>query len=137
VTTLPSFFFVNNVFDKTLKVFVSGEHFQPSLTFASKAEPLTKWSLLNLSTPVIEQHTLKECKQLLEYQHLLIFRHVWWTPVLIRHLWQLKTSVFLHWILIRAVPFSQMFVGKARNLPYNGATERGLHLGKLLPYPQT
>jgi hypothetical protein len=79
VTTLQSFFFVNNVFDKTLKVFVSGEHFQPSLTFASKAEPLTKWSLLNLSTPVMEQHTFKKCKQLLEYQHLLIIRHVWWS----------------------------------------------------------
>jgi hypothetical protein len=27
------------------------------------------------------------------------------TPVLIRHLWQLKTAVFLHWYLILAVPF--------------------------------
>jgi hypothetical protein len=26
------------------------------------------------------------------------------TPVLIRHLWQLKTVVFLHWCLICAVP---------------------------------
>ena len=26
------------------------------------------------------------------------------TPVLIRHLWQLKTVVFLHWYLICAVP---------------------------------
>jgi len=27
------------------------------------------------------------------------------TPVLIKHLWQLKTAVFLHWCLICAVPF--------------------------------
>jgi len=27
------------------------------------------------------------------------------TPVLIRHLWQLKTVVFLHWCLICTVPF--------------------------------
>ncbi len=26
------------------------------------------------------------------------------TPVLIRHLWHLKTAVFVHWCLIRAVP---------------------------------
>jgi hypothetical protein len=26
------------------------------------------------------------------------------TPVLIRHLWQLKTVVFLHWSQLRAVP---------------------------------
>ncbi len=28
------------------------------------------------------------------------------TPELIRHLWQLKTAVFLHWCLICAVPFN-------------------------------
>ncbi len=28
------------------------------------------------------------------------------TPELIRNLWQLKTSVFLHWCLIHAVPFT-------------------------------
>ena len=27
------------------------------------------------------------------------------TPVLIRHLWQFKTVVFLHWCLIRAIHF--------------------------------
>ncbi len=27
------------------------------------------------------------------------------TPVLIRHLWHLKTAVFLHWCLIHALPF--------------------------------
>jgi hypothetical protein len=27
------------------------------------------------------------------------------TPELNRHLWQLKTSVFMHWCLICAVPF--------------------------------
>ncbi len=30
------------------------------------------------------------------------------TPMLIRRLWQLKTVVFLHWCLIRAVLFSQL-----------------------------
>jgi len=30
------------------------------------------------------------------------------TPVLIRHLWQLKTAVFLHWCLIRVVLFNQL-----------------------------
>jgi len=29
---------------------------------------------------------------------------VYSTPVLIRHLWHLKTVAFLHWCLIRAVP---------------------------------
>jgi len=28
------------------------------------------------------------------------------TPVLVRHLWQLKTVVFLHWCLIRTVPLA-------------------------------
>ncbi len=28
------------------------------------------------------------------------------TPVLIRHLWQLKTVVFLHWCLICTVPLA-------------------------------
>ena len=59
----------------------------------------------------------KNCKQLFEYQHLLQLRGIWWqkffsifkcssffsTPELIRHLWQLKTIVFLHWHLICAV----------------------------------
>jgi hypothetical protein len=30
------------------------------------------------------------------------------TPVLIRHLWQLKTVVFLHWCPICAVPFQNV-----------------------------
>ncbi len=52
-----------------------------------------------------------------EYQHLLLFRDIWWpkfysvfkccsffsTPVLIRHLWQLNIVVFLHWCLIDTV----------------------------------
>jgi hypothetical protein len=59
----------------------------------------------------------KKCKQLFEYQHLLFLRDIWWgqssnlylilfifsTPVLLRHLWQLKTVVCLHWCLIHAV----------------------------------
>jgi hypothetical protein len=31
------------------------------------------------------------------------------TPVLIRHLWQLKTDVFLHWCLICAVPLHKTY----------------------------
>jgi hypothetical protein len=38
-------------------------------------------------------------KVLIYIYMLLIFS----TPVLIRHLWQLKTVVFLHWCLIRTV----------------------------------
>jgi hypothetical protein len=30
------------------------------------------------------------------------------TPVLIRHLWQLKTVVFLHWCILRAVPLKNV-----------------------------
>ncbi len=57
-----------------------------------------------------------KCKHFLEYVHLLLLRDIWWskfqsmfkcwfifsTPVLTRHLWQLKTAVFLHWCLICA-----------------------------------
>ncbi len=31
------------------------------------------------------------------------------TPGLIRHRWQLKTVVFLHWCLIRTVPFNLLY----------------------------
>jgi hypothetical protein len=58
----------------------------------------------------MEQGTLKKCKQLFEYQHLLLLRLLssnlylnivhFSTPVLIRQLWQLKNVVFLHWCLI-------------------------------------
>ncbi len=64
----------------------------------------------------MEQHGLKKGEMptfTLTYRHpvvkviinismLLIFS----TPVLIRHLWQLKADVFLHWCLIRAVIFN-------------------------------
>ncbi len=39
-------------------------------------------------------------KALIYIKMLFIFS----TPALIRHLWQHKTSIFLHWSLIRAVP---------------------------------
>jgi hypothetical protein len=32
--------------------------------------------------------------------------YVFSTPELTRHLWQLKTAVFLHWCLIRAISFN-------------------------------
>ncbi len=38
------------------------------------------------------------------------------TPVFIRHLWQLKTLVFLHRCLIRAVPFFFKPASLMRNL---------------------
>ncbi len=64
----------------------------------------------------MEQHGLKEgemptftptqrhlvVKVLIYISMLFIFS----TPVLIRHLWQLKTDSFLHWCLIRAVLFN-------------------------------
>ncbi len=43
------------------------------------------------------------------------------TPVLIRHLWQLKTVVFLHWCLIRAVLLTLYFknvLPKCHFLPF-------------------
>ncbi len=41
------------------------------------------------------------------YQHLKVVHFL--TPVFIRHLWQLKTVVFLHWFKIRAVLFTRPF----------------------------
>ncbi len=38
------------------------------------------------------------------YLNVIIFS----TPQLIRNLWQLKTVVFLHWCLIRAVPLKSI-----------------------------
>ncbi len=66
----------------------------------------------------------KHCKQLFEYQHLLLLRHIGWsklcsilkccsfisTPMLIRHLWQLKTVVFLHWCLTPAVLLHLLYI---------------------------
>jgi hypothetical protein len=63
----------------------------------------------------MKEHTLK-CKQLFEYQHILLIETPggqssnlylnvvhFLMPVLIRHLQQLKTVVFLHCCLINAV----------------------------------
>jgi hypothetical protein len=71
--------------------------------------------------PAMEQHALKNVKKLFEYKHLLLLRDIWWskfysifkccsffwTPELIKNLWQLKAAVFLHWYLIRAVPLTK------------------------------
>jgi hypothetical protein len=57
------------------------------------------------------------------------------TPELMRHLWQLKTSVFLHWCLICAVPlqlivpYSNIFI---MTQPAMGLNSKGWHLA-LLP----
>ena len=72
--------------------------------------------MLPKEAQTMEQRTLKNCKQLFEYliytyletsggQSSNLFINVvhFSTPVLIRHLWQLKTIVFLHWCLIRAI----------------------------------
>ncbi len=37
------------------------------------------------------------------------------TPLLIRHLWQLMTVVFLHWCLIRALPLTNANEPKIKN----------------------
>jgi hypothetical protein len=63
---------------------------------------------------------IEKCKQLLEYQNLLLLSDIWWlnfkhifwllfillTPVFIRHLWQLKTAIFLHRCLNMFCPIS-------------------------------
>ncbi len=36
------------------------------------------------------------------------------TPVLIRHLWLLKTVVFLHWCLVHTVPPKTIFAVRSR-----------------------
>ncbi len=71
---------------------------------------------INFLSKVMEQHTLinvNNCLNTNIYSYLetsggqssnLYLDVVHFsTPVLIRHLWQLKTVVFLHWCLIRAV----------------------------------
>ncbi len=58
----------------------------------------------------------------MEYRHFLLFRYIWWsnllstlhvvhflTPVLTRHLWQLKTVVFPHRYLKCAVLLDQIY----------------------------
>ncbi len=71
---------------------------------------------VGLAVVTMEQHTLRNVNDYLNnniysyletsggqssniYLKVVIFS----TPVLIRHLWQFKTIVFLHWCLIRAV----------------------------------
>jgi hypothetical protein len=73
--------------------------------------------MFKISTAKMEQRTLKNVNNCLNtninsyletsggqvtshIEMLFIFS----TPELIRHLWQLKTAVFLHWCLIHAVP---------------------------------
>ncbi len=59
------------------------------------------------------------------------------TLVLIRHLWQLKTVVFLHWCLVCALPLSVQFhslLDQAKN------TDQGkslLHVGKIKRHHDT
>jgi hypothetical protein len=65
----------------------------------------------------MEQHTLKNVSNCLKtniYSYLetsggqssnpYLIAVLFSTPELIRSLWQLKTAVFLHWCLLRAVP---------------------------------
>ncbi len=79
----------------------------------------SNWRLFELMfvQTIMEQHALKIVNNRLNtniYSYLetsgfqssnpyLIVVH-FLTPELIRNLWQLKTAVFLHWCLIRAVP---------------------------------
>ncbi len=61
-------------------------------------------------------------------------------PVLIRHLWQLKTVVFLHQCLIRVVLLVQVF-RLAKIPPYSNICQqcRNIDSGSLevVPYPQS
>ncbi len=64
----------------------------------------------------MEEHTLKNVNNSLNtniYSYLetsggqssnLCLNVIFSTPVLIRHLWQIKTVILLHWYLIRGVP---------------------------------
>jgi hypothetical protein len=47
-------------------------------------------------------------KSYILYLNVFIFS----TPVLIKHLWQLKTVVFLHWYIIRAVLLSSISISE-------------------------
>jgi hypothetical protein len=53
------------------------------------------------------------------------------TPVLIRHLWQLKTVVFQHWHLICAVPLQLVNF----ELDFNGFVLIGLQVEGSTPKP--
>jgi hypothetical protein len=96
-------------------------HFVSTTTKTQKAQPMGKphsnsWDLLNNGTTskkVMEQHALKSGHNCLNtniysYQetcggqssNLYLNVVTFSTPVLIRHLRQLKTVVFLHWCLI-------------------------------------
>jgi hypothetical protein len=91
------------------------------LSSVLKSEKTNISLVILLSREAVYRTTMerfKNCKQLFEYKHLSyletsggqsydLFLNVvhFLTPVLIRHLWQLKTVVFLHWCLICAVPF--------------------------------
>ncbi len=103
---------------------------------------------------------LEKCKQLLEYQNLILFSEIWWFNSNIKwfvvyfsvfsHLWQLKTAVFLHRCLIHSVLFTakkfysliasfnnklNMDIAEVQWLEWNGlpleySVKRCLHYGK-------
>jgi hypothetical protein len=78
-------------------------------------------------TILMEQHAFKNANNCLNtniYSYLVIsgcqssdlylIFVLFSTPVLIRHLCQLKTVVFLHWYLIHAVPLTALAEAEAR-----------------------
>jgi len=72
---------------------------------------LTKLASAMNPTNLVEQRALKNVNSCLNtsiYSYfetviIYILMLIFSTPVLIRHLWQIKTVVFLHWCLIRTV----------------------------------
>ncbi len=44
--------------------------------------------------------------------NLFLMKFIFSTPVLIRHLWQTKTVVFLHWCLLCTVPLKSAKIGQ-------------------------
>jgi hypothetical protein len=57
------------------------------------------------------------------------------TPELIRNLWQLKTAVFMHWCLLRAVPF--MSSHKLAPLTFNPLITSPTGKNTIIPHYQS
>ncbi len=70
------------------------------ILFSNKLDLYDATCSITLLYVIMEQHTLKYVNYCLNlYLNVIHFL----TPVLIRHLWQLETVVFLHWCLLCAI----------------------------------
>ncbi len=54
----------------------------PKNVFASLAKILKIWTKMSVTNSFQWNVTIKECKQLFECQHLLLFRDIWWSKFL-------------------------------------------------------